>query len=184
MKLPQPLQINPHVYTTGDGPLVRWDVTQPPTSAVMIHSDGRVVTFEEFRHEPATIPRLTQVKIISRLMPWDWRIYSESEQMGVTIGDLFMGLSTILPYRLTERDLNRLGEERRTAAISTYQARCPDKEDGSPLIYDLLSGNIMFGGWVYDPVYEQEWEGEREYYEKGKELHILVSYLPNTANAT
>lgn len=178
MKLPQLLRINPHICTTGDGPLVRWDVTQPPTTAVIIHPDGRIMPFDEFRHQPATIPRLTRVKTISRLMPWDWRVRSDCEEMGVTIGDLLKALSVVLPYRLSELDLDKLSEERKATAIRTYRRRCPEDADGRPQIHDLLSGNTLFGGWVYDQAYERE----RDFYDKNSDLNILVSYLPNTSN--
>lgn len=174
MKLTQPLRINPYICTTGDGPLVRWDVTQPPSSAVIVHSDGRVAPFDEFRYEPATIPRLTQVKTISRLMHWDWRVRSKNMAMGVTIGDLLMALSIVLPVRMSEWDMNQIGEESKNAAIRTYQARCPDKSE-RPQIYDILSGNTLFGGWVYDQAYEQE----RNFTDKDFEINILVSYMPN-----
>lgn len=150
-------------------------MTQPPTSAVIIHPDGHVVPFDEFRHEPATIPRLTDVNTISRVMPYDWSTSSRCTETGVTIGDLFEGLSMTLPFRLSEGALNKLGAERKATAIRNYRARCSDKEGGEPQILDLLGGNTMFGGWIYDPVYERE----RDFYDKYA-LRILVSYLPNT----
>lgn len=168
-----PLRINPRICSTGDGPLVRWDVTQPPTSAVIVH-DGRVIPFDDFRYEPATSPRITHVKTISRLMEWDWRISSKIEEMGVTVGDLLIALSVVLPVRMSQWDMKSLSEEARESAIRTYEARRPGEGKG-PQIYDLLSGNTLFGGWVHD----QDYERERNFGDKDWEINILVSYLSN-----
>lgn len=170
-----PLRINPHICSTGEGPLVRWDVTQPVASAVIIQHDGHVVPFDDFRYEPATSPRITQVKTISRLMHWDWRISSDVGEIGVTIGDLLRALSVVLPIRMNEWDMKRLDEEAKNTAIRTYQARCPEEGKG-PRIYDILSGHTLFGGWVHD----QDYERERNFRDKDFEINILVSYLPNT----
>lgn len=169
------LRINPHICTNSNGPRVLWDVTQPITTAVIVDGD-RTIPYDDFRYEPATSPRLKQVKTISRLMHWDWLIRSryDSEEMGVTIGDLLNGLSVSLGIRMNEWDMNSLDEETRNTAVRTYRARCPEEEKG-PLIYDILAGSTMFGGWIYD----QDYERERDFSDKDWELNILVSYLPN-----
>lgn len=166
-----PLRMNPLISCP---PQVHWDVTQSPETATMV-LDGRVVPFSEFRLQPATSPRVTQVRTISKLMPWEWLLSSWYKQ-AVTVGDVLGDLFVFLGVRMSEKDMDRLDEEARNAAIRTYQARCPD-EDKGPQIFDILSGNTLFGGWVHD----QEYERERDFRDKDWEINILVSYLPNTA---
>lgn len=134
--------------------------------------DGRVVPFSEFRLQPATLPRLTHVMSISRIMPWEWRLNSWYKQ-GVTIGDVLGDLSVFLGVYMSEKDMDRLNEEARNAAIRTFQARCPEGGRG-PQTFDSLSDNTLFGGWVHD----QEYEGQ---YKFRDEVYILISYLPNTS---
>lgn len=150
---------------------LHWDVTQPPPSAKLIR-DGIEIPFESFSQEPATIPRLSQFKIISHLTPWAWNVKARNPGAGITVGDFLTVLSWALSAFLSDSDIEDLSEDDRRALWRTLEERCPDKKE-APRVVDMLFGQTTFGGFVYD----KEYEKERKFIDNSRKLHLLVRYL-------
>lgn len=119
-------------------------------------------------------PRLTELQIISRSIPWAMSVRGRTLALaGVTLADFFSMISRTMCFPLSDSDLKALNDKHRQAYLETYRQRCPAQED-VPRFYDLLLGDTTFGGLVYDQEYERErFPGTRW------GVHLLATYLPS-----
>jgi hypothetical protein len=105
------------------------------------------------RQEPATFPRVSEIRIISRVFPWIVNVHASNRAIGVTCGDLIEQLSDHLQRRLRKEDYEGATGIRRRAIRDAYHHNrsrsmgVPGGQLGDGLkALDWLGTQTMFGG--------------------------------------
>lgn len=109
------------------------------------------------RNAPATHPRVTQLRIISRQIPWVINIRAQDHSIGVTCGEVIDGISHFLQGDCARRDYDQLDRLRRRYVWDAYvfnrstDPHVPGGELGEALKrLDWLGPDSKFGGLVVD----------------------------------
>ena len=119
------------------------------------------------RHSPATSPRVSQLRIISREFPWVLEIEASRPQHGVTCLDVLEGIYEQLQDMVPRQHIAALtgvkGDTHRRKLYEIYhynRSTARDAPGGSlgdgVRRGDWLINNVMFDGLVNDPKYVQE----------------------------
>jgi len=118
------------------------------------------------RGSPATHPRLTEVKIISRTFPWNITVYAEDTAAGVTCGEIIDRLDDFLHKNLKKEDAELdSGSHRVERDHAYYHNRStaigvPGGRLGEGLRrLDWLCKDTMFGGLEVDNGFAREYHG-------------------------
>ena len=118
------------------------------------------------RASPATHPRLTEVKIISRTFPWVIAVHAADPNIGVTCGEIINKLGAFLHSELSEEDAeldsgshkverDQAYRHNRSTAIGVPGGRLGDEL----LRLDWLCKDTMFGGLEVDNLHAREFFG-------------------------
>jgi hypothetical protein len=148
-------QINPLLIPIGDEedrPHLRWNMLFT-TAHCHRSTDPSHRSWSNGRQEPATFPRVTELRLISRAFPWIIHIRATNQAIGVTCGDLIEKLSDHMQRRLHKEDYEGASSLRRRAIRDAYHhnrsrsAGVPGGQLGDGLkALDWLGTQTMFGG--------------------------------------
>lgn len=149
------LKINPLLLPLGDEddrPHLRWNMLFL-TAHCHRSTDPSHRSWSNGRQEPATFPRVTELRLISRVFPWILNIRATNRAIGVTCGDMIEQLSDYLQRRLRKEDYEGATGMRRQAVRAAYHHNrsrsvgVPGGQLGDGLkALDWLSTQTMFGG--------------------------------------
>lgn len=105
------------------------------------------------RQEPATFPRVSTLRLLSRTIPWLIDIHASNPTIGVTCGDVIEYLSEYLHGRISKNDYNKASRETQEALKTAYHHN-RSRDEGVPggrlgeglKRLDWLGSNTMWGG--------------------------------------
>ncbi|EJD48706.1 hypothetical protein AURDEDRAFT_183264 [Auricularia subglabra TFB-10046 SS5] len=98
--------IHPLLALEDQNLMLRYDVSTGDTK-VFVANSHQVADFGQYASLPATLPRLSEIIIITRASPWITTIRSPG---GVTISDIFVGLyRDYCDVEVTQQEFDQLG---------------------------------------------------------------------------
>lgn len=119
------------------------------------------------RKAPATHPRLTYVRVISRTFPWMIHIRAQDKSIGVTCGEILDGLAAYLHGDVAKKEWESVNRSKRRTIWSAYQhnrstdPNVPGGGLGEPLKrLDWLGHETRFGGLVANEQFVAEHCGD------------------------
>ncbi|KAF9264288.1 hypothetical protein L218DRAFT_958378 [Marasmius fiardii PR-910] len=158
---PKDYEINPKIDGIHDilqfrsTPKLTFDVSKDPTT---IHLLTKELTEDE-RREPATIPAVSYVKLVSKYLPWEIEILPSSpddKNAFVSVGDVLEGLYCALRIPVTDREFQGCGNQEDVKAAFKERCRVVADEQGESEAdferragikrVDFLQGNLRFCG--------------------------------------
>ncbi|KAH9170820.1 hypothetical protein EDB89DRAFT_1907499 [Lactarius sanguifluus] len=149
------LEINPLLLPIGDDDErahLRWNMLFS-TAHCHRSTDPTHRSWSNGRQEPATFPRVTDIRLVSNVFPWILDIKAASPAIGVTCGDVIEQLSDHLQRRLRKEDYEGASGAKRRAIRDAYHynrsrnAGVPGGQLGDGLkALDWLGPQTMFGG--------------------------------------
>ncbi|KAK0495030.1 hypothetical protein EDD18DRAFT_1173645 [Armillaria luteobubalina] len=140
-----------------EGDHIVWNMISHPSTAKRV-GDGFEQPFEAFRYEPASFPRLTILNVISPSFPWIINLRSGDLNVGVTVGDVLLGIFFYLQVALKSVELDRICPQYRASIMETSIARkqlISEESFGLQLI-DWMLGKTQFLGLERDTTYITE----------------------------
>ena len=156
------LQMNPLLLPLGDEedhPHLRWNMLFS-TAHCHRSTDPTHRSWSNGRQEPATFPRVSELRLVSRVFPAVINIRATNRAIGVTCGDLIEQLSDHLQRRLRKEDYEGASGPRRRAIRDAYHHNrsrsmgVPGGQLGDGLkALDWLGTQTMFGGIQQDEQY-------------------------------
>jgi len=156
------LQMNPLLLPLGDEddhPHLRWNMLFS-TAHCHRSTDPTHRSWSNGRQEPATFPRVTELRIVSRVFPSVIDVRATNRAVGITCGDLIEQLSDHLQRRLRKEDYEGASAPRRRAIRDAYHHNrsrstgVPGGQLGDGLkALDWLGTQTMFGGIQQDEQY-------------------------------
>jgi len=148
-------KMNPLLVPLGDEedrPHLRWNMLFS-TAHCHRSTDPYHRSWSNGRQEPATFPRVTELRLISHAFPWIINVRATNRAIGVTCGDLIEQLSDYLQRRLRKEDYEGAPPLRRRAVRDAYHHNrsrsmgVPGGQLGDGLkALDWLGTQTMFGG--------------------------------------
>ncbi|KAJ7490645.1 hypothetical protein FB451DRAFT_1022815 [Mycena latifolia] len=84
------LRLNPllqHSMAPGGLPQLEWNMLFPPNKCWR-SGDPMRMSWWKGRHEPATFPRVSHIRLVSEIFPWVISVAARDLDVGVTCGDL------------------------------------------------------------------------------------------------
>ena len=149
------LEINPLLLPVGDDderPHLRWNMLFS-TAHCHRSTDPTHRSWSNGRQEPATFPRVTELRLVSDVFPWILDVKAANAAIGVTCGDVIEQLSEHLQRRLRKEDYEGASGNKRRAIRDAYHhnrsrnAGVPGGQLGDGLkALDWLGPQTMFGG--------------------------------------
>lgn len=149
------LQMNPLLLPLGDEehhPHLQWNMLFS-TAHCHRSTDPSHRSWSNGRQEPATFPRVTELRLVSRVFPSTVDIRATNRAIGITCGDLIEQLSDYLQRRLRKEDYESAPPARRRAIRDAYHHNrsrtmgVPGGQLGDGLkALDWLGTQTMFGG--------------------------------------
>lgn len=147
--------MNPLLRPLGDEedrPHLRWNMLFS-TAHCHRSTDPSHRSWSNGRQEPATFPRVTELRLVSRVFPYVIDIRATNRAIGITCGDLIEQLSDYLQRRLRKEDYESAPANRRRAIRDAYHHNrsrsmgVPGGQLGDGLkALDWLGPQTMFGG--------------------------------------
>jgi uncharacterized protein DUF6699 len=148
-------KMNPLLIPLGDEedrPHLRWNMLFS-TAHCHRSTDPSHRSWSNGRQEPATFPRVTELRLVSHAFPWIINVRATNRATGVTCGDLIEQLSDHLQRRLRKEDYEGAPALRRRAVRDAYHHNrsrsmgVPGGQLGDGLkALDWLGTQTMFGG--------------------------------------
>ncbi|OCB89046.1 hypothetical protein A7U60_g3854 [Sanghuangporus baumii] len=143
-------------------PYLTWNMLF--SSAYVHRSDERTSqSWMKGREAPATFPRLSQLRIISKSFPWFIEVKAHSRSRGVTCGDVIEAISAFLLERTGASEYNSLPQSEQTKVAASYHHNRSMADDvpggrlgAGMLRCDFLCEDTMWGGLDVDPKYVAE----------------------------
>jgi len=139
-----------------------WNILYPGSYARLPNDPSGESWFEK-RIEPATFPRMSSIRIISKTFPWSIVIKAEDNDTAVTCRDVVEQLHKYLCILLGPIEMDDVTPEHRKAMSSAFRAnRLQDipaeifRDSIGMRRMDWLLKNTMFEGLVEDKVYAKE----------------------------
>ncbi|KAF9453700.1 hypothetical protein P691DRAFT_813049 [Macrolepiota fuliginosa MF-IS2] len=152
------LELNPLLAPAPDqGPEadrthLNWNMLMAP-SLVHRSCDPVSVSWSGGRSEPATFPRINELKIVSEHYPWLVEIKAQDINVGVTCGEVIDGLATNMEKLTSKTDFEALPGNLRKVVLEAYRynrSRNPDVPGGKMgeglKRADFLGQMTSFGG--------------------------------------
>ncbi|KAI5993284.1 hypothetical protein EDD15DRAFT_2167395 [Pisolithus albus] len=158
------IRINPLLAPPGDllEPGLRWNMLFHPS-----HRTDSLRFWMKQHEAPATFPRLTYVRIISRSFPWMIQIDARDLTTGVTCGEILDGISEYLYNDVTKDESQNVSETLEHRIFSSYEhnrSTDPDVPGGVLGValkrLDWLGNDTMFGGLVLTDKFTMEDRGD------------------------
>ncbi|KAI0062069.1 hypothetical protein BV25DRAFT_1804565 [Artomyces pyxidatus] len=148
------LQVNPLLLPVGESDRVhlKWNMLFS-TAHCQRSTDPSHRSWSNGRSEPATFPRVSSLRLVSRTVPWIIDISAANPAVGVTCGDVVEQLSEYLQRRLRKEDYETAREDRRRLIRQAYHHNRSRSEgvpggqlgDGLKRL-DWLGTQTMWGG--------------------------------------
>lgn len=142
--LPVSLEIH-GILTT---PTFDFNLSVDPTLNPIVYGHSFVA---RVRNEPATLPAVPSLLLISRFLPWD-TVVASSVLPFVTVDDVLGGLYRALRLRVAKGEYQQEGHGRQSAISLAYHRRCSrvlnaerEKQAGVRRV-DFLMGSHLFKG--------------------------------------
>lgn len=154
------MEVNPLIMPPTDAldrDYLKWNMLFP-TGNCQRSSDRPGRSWHHGRNAPATWPRVTNIRLISRSFPWTIDIPATNEAIGVTCGDVIEAIHESMYARLSQQQYDHASrQQKRLLSESFYHNR--STAHGVPggrlqqtlLRCDWLGQDTMFGGVVDDP---------------------------------
>ncbi|KAI0255304.1 hypothetical protein BJV78DRAFT_1179039 [Lactifluus subvellereus] len=149
------VRINPLLLPVGDDearPHLRWNMLFH-TAHCHRSTDPSHRSWSNGRQEPATFPRVSQLRLVSHAVPWILNVRATNRAIGVTCGDVIEQLSDYLQRRLRKEDYDGAAGMKRRAIRDAYHhnrsrsAGVPGGQLGDGLkALDWLGTQTMYGG--------------------------------------
>ncbi|KZT11139.1 uncharacterized protein LAESUDRAFT_734088 [Laetiporus sulphureus 93-53] len=140
---------------------IKWNMLFS-TAQCQRSSDPAYRSWSDGRNAPATWPRVSSLRLISRHIPWPIEI-SVDEAVGVTCGDVIEGIHTYMNGRVLQRQFDSASaDHKRVISDAFYHNR--STAQGVPggrlpqtlLRFDWLGQDTMFGGITINEQFVQE----------------------------
>jgi hypothetical protein len=139
-----------------------WNMLYPGSYARLPNDPSGESWFEK-RIEPATFPRMSSIRIISRVFPWTIEVNAEANGIAVTCRDVVDQLHKYLCVLLGPIEMDDVTPEHRKAMSAAFRAnRSQDipaevfRDSIGMRRIDWLCKNTMFEGLEEDKVYIEE----------------------------
>ncbi|KAI0333136.1 hypothetical protein GY45DRAFT_1245353 [Cubamyces sp. BRFM 1775] len=160
-KLKVKVEVNPLISPPGDGTgtehdYLKWNMLFP-TGNCQRSGDRPGRSWSYGRDAPATWPRVTTLRIISRSFPWTIDVPAQHPEVGVTCGDVIEAIHASMYTRLSQGQYDHAdARQRRLLSESYWHNR--STADGVPggrlqqtlLRFDWLGSDTWFGGVLDD----------------------------------
>jgi hypothetical protein len=153
------LEINPlllPVPEEGEQIHLKWNMLMPP-SLVHRSDDHHQISWSKGRNEPATFPRITQLRITSSHFPWLIEVRAQDEEAGVTCGEVIDTIARAMDKLTSASDYNSLTKDKQAMVNRAYRhnrsrsADVPGGRLGEGLKrMDFLCDLTAFGGLEAD----------------------------------
>ncbi|KAL6308659.1 hypothetical protein BKA93DRAFT_725074 [Sparassis latifolia] len=139
-----------------DRAYLKWNMLFP-TGQCQRSTDPPSRSWHVGRHAPATWPRLTSLRLISRSLPWPIEVTASNPFLGVTCGEVIETIQQYMYEKVSEAYYRTVsGTRKRMLGEAFYYNR--STADGVPggrlphmlLHCDWLGKNTTFGGIVHD----------------------------------
>ena len=131
---------------------IKWNMLFP-TAQCQRSSDPAHRSWSNGRHAPATWPRVTSLRLVSRAIPTPIEVAATNTELGVTCGDVIEAICTYMNGRLTQSQYSTASEaQQRVLSEAYYHNR--STAQGVPggrlpqtlLRFDWLGYDTMYGG--------------------------------------
>jgi hypothetical protein len=111
------------------------------------------MTWSEGRQEPATFPRVTQIRLVSATFPWTINIVADNHDLGVTCGEVIDSISADMSQLSGQAEYEAIPAKRKRVIMEAHQHN-RSAVDGVPgsqldpgiLRLDWLGFDTIFGG--------------------------------------
>ncbi|XP_006458644.1 hypothetical protein AGABI2DRAFT_217401 [Agaricus bisporus var. bisporus H97] len=154
------LEINPLLLPVsedgGDQVHLKWNMLMPP-SLVQRSDDGPHISWSKGRNEPASFPRINQLRITSEHFPWLMEVRAQDQDTGVTCGEVIDTIARNMDKLTSASDYNSLPKQKQAQVNRAYRhnrsrsADVPGGRLGEGLKrMDFLCDLTAFGGLVAD----------------------------------
>ncbi|KAI0373164.1 hypothetical protein BV20DRAFT_989679 [Pilatotrama ljubarskyi] len=159
------VELNPLIQPpseSDDHHFLKWNMLFP-TGNCQRSNDRPGRSWHNGRHAPATWPRVTSIRLVSRSFPWTIDVPATQDDMGVTCGDVIEAIHTAMYTRLSQTQYdNASRQQKRLLSESFYHNR--STAHGVPggrlqqtlLRCDWLGQDTMFGGIIEDEALVRE----------------------------
>ncbi|KAK0188522.1 hypothetical protein F5146DRAFT_1225290 [Armillaria mellea] len=147
--------LHPALSSTSSSDRIIWNMIFPPSTAERVRENVRE-SFDSFRLEPATFPRVSILHIVSRRLPWVFNVTPDDDAVGVTVGDVLSDLALRLSLHAGEVDLRSITIEHRQALIASKEARAQILQSEHKVgiqVVDWMVGHTHFTGFNHDIEY-------------------------------
>ncbi|KAJ7769069.1 hypothetical protein DFH07DRAFT_687037, partial [Mycena maculata] len=145
------LYLNPLLQPSGD-PYLEWDMLFP-SNKCWRSDEPPNLSWSNGRREPATFPRVTHIRLISEMFPWELNISARNPNIGVTCGEIIEGIDREMHNFVGEAEYDAFPDDQKDVINDAY-SRNRSREDGVPdglsapgiRWLDWLRDRTMFGG--------------------------------------
>ncbi|KAI0344994.1 hypothetical protein BDW22DRAFT_983922 [Trametopsis cervina] len=135
-----------------DRPYLKWNMLFP-TAQCQRSSDPGHRSWAAGRYAPATWPRVSSLRIISRHFPWEIQVKAEDTTVGVTCQDVIEGIHEFMYGRVSSQQLDSATQHHKRIVGQSYwhnRSTARDVPGGrlhnTLLRCDWLGLNTRFGG--------------------------------------
>jgi hypothetical protein len=152
--------MNPLIQPTRDSagappPYLKWNMLFSSNQCSLSH-EAQHMSWSNWRHEPATFPRVTMLQLVSETFPWVIKITARNYDIGVTCGELVDHISRDMYCLTSQAEYETLPSGKKRMVGGAYRDN-RSRANGIPgeqgmLRLDWLGQDTMFGG-----VRENEW---------------------------
>lgn len=154
------IRINPLIQPPSDDdsdrPHLQWDMLFPSSRCRKSTDDPRV-SWHSGRHEPATFPRITFMRIVSEAFSWILFVHAKDLAIGVTCGEVIDTLGENFSRLSSGGEYNELPPQRQKQVSEAYSYNrstafgVPGDTLGQGMRrLDFLCKDAMYGGVVVD----------------------------------
>jgi hypothetical protein len=134
-----------------------------PSRACRRSSDPSHRSWMDGRDEPATFPRVEELRVFTRALSWEAKITARDREVGVTCADVIEGLDAFLHLPTTSAEFSAQPSARQRELSQAYWANRSTAE-GVPggalgrgsLRLDWLCDKVMYGGLIRNDSYSKQ----------------------------
>ncbi|KIK19558.1 hypothetical protein PISMIDRAFT_107324 [Pisolithus microcarpus 441] len=161
------IKINPLLAPPGDSldDYLRWNMLFHTSNCYRTTDSRR--SWMKGRKAPATYPRLTYIRIVSRSFPWMIQIVARDKAIGVTCGEILDGISGYMYGDVAKKEYENVSRSLKRQIFTAYQhnrstdPNVPGGRLGEALKrLDWLGRDTQFGGLVVNDEFIKEHCGD------------------------